>query len=203
MKTKTANDYIKEIKAAFANNDPVKAYNIFGEVMEISSQTGNNNLIIEVHKGCGKQVVEAVNSSEFREKEQERREQREQALRSEEDRIGVWRLSRWPELKDRGVLGNGDLVQLSVGEALEEHAAGKMTYNEMMQIVNAGWDGLFCQFDSTSGSLKRIKKNHSGLIFFEGKAMYIVCDDRRPIPVFPDSRRRFKYCSISVLSKAS
>ena len=203
MKTKTASEYIKEIKAAMDNNDPVKAYDIFGEVMEISSLTGKNNLVTEVHKGCGKQIVEAGNSSEFREKVKELQEQREQALRSEEDRIGVWRLSRWPELKDRGVLGNGDLVQLSVGDALEEYRAGKLTYNEMMQIANAGWDGLFCQFDSTSGSLKTIRKTHSGLIFFEGKAMLIVCDDRPPIPVFPDSTRKFKYCSISVLSKAS
>jgi hypothetical protein len=199
---KTADEYIKEIKAAI-DNDPVKALEVFNELTEIAAQTGNINVLMEVHKECGEQLVSAVNSSGFKEKEKEKQEKREQSLREEEERTGVWRLSRWPELKDRGVLGNGDLVELSISNALEEYRAGKMTYSEIVQVVNAGWDGLFHGPDPTSDRLKKIDQARSGLIFFEGKAMYVTCADRGPIPVFPDSKRRFKHCTISVISKAS
>lgn len=199
---KTANQYIEEFKSAMDNNDPVKAIDIFKEVADISSQTGNN-LATEVHRKCSAQIIEALQSDSIKEKMERQAQERKKAQREEEDRIEVWSLSRWPELKDRGILSNGDLIQLSVGECLDSYREGNTSFNAMMKIVNATWDGLFCQIDPVSGSLKNIKRTHNGLIFFEGKAMYIDCGDRAPIPVFPDSRRRFNYCSISVLSKAS
>ena len=199
---KTADQYIKEIKSSLKNDDPIKAVRIFNDAMKAVKHLNNPEVIVEVHKECGMQIVEVMQSDVFKEEMERQAQEHKKAKWEEQERKGVWCLSRWPELKDRGVLGNGDLIQLSIGECLDRYHEGNTSFNEVM-LVNNVWDGLFSKSDPVSGSLKNIKRTHNGLIFFEGKAMYIDCGDRAPIPVFPDSSRRFKHCTISVLSKAS
>ena len=193
---KTAEQYIEEIKMAFDNNDHVKAIDIFQDVSDIVEQTGKVTLLMEVHKECGAQIVGAMNSPEFREEMKRLEQKREKARREEEDRIGVWRLSRWPELKETGIISEGDLVQLSI----EDRFGKGMTMKEMARHVDAIWEGTFTK--KRNGEFK-IEYSHAGLIFFDGKAMYIERGDRGPIPIFSDSTRKFNYCLISVLSKAS
>lgn len=194
---KTANQYIEEIKAAMDNHDPAEAINIFHTMTEMAINAGNQDLILEVHKAVGPQIVEAAASPGYREEMERQAEEREKARREEEDRIGVWRLSRWPELRNAGILEEGDLVQISI-----EDNSGMMTINEMtMRVMHVDdmWEGTFTK--KRNGKFK-LERSHTGLIFFEGKAMYIERGDDEPMPIFPDSTRKFKYCTISVVSKA-
>ena len=193
---KTAEQYIEEIKMAFDNNDPVKAIDIFQDVSDMVEQTGKVTLLMEVHKECAAQIVGAMNSPEFREEMKRLEQKREKARREEEDRIGVWRLSRWPELRNAGILEEGDLVQISI----EDMCNYMMTMKEMAMHVNAIWEGTFTK--KRNGEFE-LEYSHTGLIFFEGGAMCIERGTDEPIPIFGDSPRKFKHCTIKVISKAA
>lgn len=197
---KTADQYIEEIKAAMDNHDPAKAISIFHTMTEMAYNTGNQALILEVHKAIGPQIVEAAASPGYREEMKKQAEEKEKARREEEDRIGMWRLSRWTELRNAGILEEGDLVQISIEDMFN---SGMMTINEMtMRVMHVDdmWEGTFTKKINGKSKLTR---THTGLIFFEGKAMYIDRGTDEPMPIFPDSTRKFKYCTISVVSKAT
>lgn len=194
---KTANQYIEEIKAAMDNHDPTEAINIFHTMSEMAGKTGNQALVLEVHKAVGNLIVEAATSPGYRKEMERQAEEKEKARREEEDRTGVWRLSRWPELKAAGILEEGDLVQISLEDCFGQ---GTMTMKEMARHVNVIWEDTFTK--KRNGEFK-IEYSHAGLIFFDGKAMYIERGENEPMPIFPDSTRKFKHCTISVVMKVA
>lgn len=188
---KTSSQYIKEIKAAINSLEPCKAIEIFNNVAE----SGNISLITEVHKACGRQIVAATSSPEYKIKHAILLEEQEKARRKKEDQTGRWRLRRWPELKKAGILKEGDLVQISLDDIPEGH----LTTKELAMHASNVWDNVFTK--KRNGHV--IEYECTGLIYFESKSMCLLHPDGEspPIPIFPDSGRKFRYSTISIISK--
>ena len=156
----TAQECIKLLLESEDYSFITEFWNEFANSIDAAHEKGEDlKKFRAVHQKVGTHIVDVI------QKHNEEKAIQEKAI---QEKKGIFPLSQWPQLKEEGLLKEGDLVQLDItGFATEVKNSGQI----LQIMIRNTWKDTFEFGDYQL----------SGIVFFEGENLYIERGTKSPL----------------------